>query len=241
MVAIRGRRSAIHLAVVTAVSVNPLIRLRAVSKIYQPQTAALQNIDLTIEDGEFLAIVGPSGSGKSTLLHILSALDRPTSGEVYVNGSRLTDLSSLDEFRLRTVGVVFQSHHLLPVLTAVENVEIPLVPLGIPRRIRRRRALELLERVGLAGRAEHRPAQLSGGESQRVAVARALATDPPIILADEPTGQLDSKNGRRLINLLADLNKEGRTIIVATHNPQVAQAARTIVTLRDGRIVEDHA
>ncbi len=221
-------------------SANPLIRLRGVNKIYEPRVTALRNIDLTINQGEFTAIIGPSGSGKSTLLHILGALDRPTSGEVYVNGLCLAELPSLHLFRLRTVGFVFQLHHLLPALTAAENVEVPLIPCGIPRRLRRHKALQLLERVGLGGRAEHRPAQLSGGESQRVAIARALANDPPILLADEPTGQLDSENGGMLIQLLADLNNEGRTIIVATHNPQVAQATRSIVTLRDGRIVENH-
>lgn len=220
-------------------SITPLIKVSGVSKIYQTaRVAALRNIDLTIGRGAFVAILGPSGSGKSTLLNILGALDRPTSGEVFVDGSHLAEVSSLHAFRLRTVGFIFQWHHLLPALTVVENVEIPLVPLGIPRGLRRRRALELLDRVGMATRTEHRPAQLSGGESQRVAIARALANDPPIILADEPTGQLDSESGGMVIALLAGLHKEGRTIIVATHNPQVARAASSIVVLRDGRIVD---
>jgi putative ABC transport system ATP-binding protein len=221
---------------------RPLIRLEGVSKAYRSQAVvALRDIDLTIDEGEFLAVVGPSGSGKSTLLHILGALDRPTAGDVYVCGARLRTLPRPDLYRRRTVGFVFQVHYLVPVLTAVENVELPMVALGVPRWKRRRRARDLLDRVGLVHRAGHLPSQLSGGESQRVAMARALANDPPILLADEPTGELDSETGREIVELLAVLNAEGRTVVVVTHNPQVASAAGRVVVLRDGRISEQGA
>lgn len=180
---------------------------------------ALRDIDLQVDQGEFVAIVGPSGSGKSTLLHIMGGLDRPSSGEVRVNRASLNSAADLHEFRLRTVGFVFQFHHLIPVLTALENVELPMVALGLSRADRRRRAADLLARVGLEGRVEHLPADLSGGESQRVAVARALANNPPLILADEPTGELDSENGKAIVNLLAGLNREGRTVVIVTHKP----------------------
>lgn len=217
-----------------------MIRLEGISKVYRDRrVVALHDVDLTIDQGEFVAVVGPSGSGKSTLLHIMGALDRPTSGEVYINGSSLSALPDLASFRLRTVGFVFQFHHLLPVLTAVENVELPMVALGMPRRTRRRRALDLLARVGLTGRAEHLPSQLSGGESQRAAVARALACNPPLILADEPTGELDSESAQVIVELLGELEREGRTVVVVTHNHDVAAAARRVVVLRDGRIIGD--
>jgi ABC-type lipoprotein export system ATPase subunit len=217
-----------------------MIRLQGVGKIYpNRQVAALRGVDLAIDKGEFVAVVGPSGSGKSTLMHIMGALDRPTEGEVCVNGQRLGDLARLDGFRLRTVGFVFQSHHLIPMLTAAENVEVPMVALGVSRRARRTRALELLARVGLTDRAEHLPSQLSGGESQRVAVARALACNPPLILADEPTGELDSESARVIVELLGELEREGRTVVMVTHNHDVAAAARRVVALRDGRIIGD--
>ncbi|MBM3188026.1 MAG: ABC transporter ATP-binding protein [Chloroflexi bacterium] len=219
---------------------RPLITLRAVTKVYRSrEVVALRDVGLEVDRGEFVAVVGPSGSGKSTLLHIIGALDRPTSGEVHVDGSSLAALRQPDRFRLRTVGFVFQMHHLIPVLTALENVELPMVPLGMSRQARRRRVLALLERVGLSHRAGHLPSELSGGESQRVAVARALANDPPIILADEPTGELDSQTGEGIVSLLGELNVEGRTLIIVTHNPQVAACARRTVMLRDGRITDD--
>ncbi len=218
----------------------PLIRLHGVGKVYHGrEVGALRDIDLIVNPGEFVAVVGPSGSGKSTLLHILGALDRPTTGNGVVAGARLGPLARSDTFRLRTVGFVFQLHHLIPVLAAVENVEVPMVALGVPRRARRQRALELLDRVGLSHRADHLPSELSGGESQRVAVARALANDPPLILADEPTGELDTVSGEAVIRLLGELHREGRTVVVVTHNPQVAHAASRIVELRDGSIVDD--
>lgn len=219
---------------------RPQIRLYGVRRVYPGRgVTALAGIDLAIGQGEFLAVVGPSGSGKSTLLHLLGALDRPTSGDIYVNGTSLRSVRNLTAFRLRTVGFVFQFHHLLPVLSAVENVEVPLVALGMPRSRRRARALELLARMGLLARAHHRPAELSGGESQRVAVARALATDPSIILADEPTGELDSQTAIEVMAVLGELHAEGRTLVVATHNAEVAAAAERSIVLRDGRIVEE--
>lgn len=217
-----------------------MIRLEGISKVYRDRrVVALHDVDLTIDQNEFVAVVGPSGSGKSTLLHIMGALDRPTSGEVYINGSSLSAMPNLASFRLRTVGFVFQFHHLLPVLTAVENVELPMVALGMSRRTRRRRALDLLARVGLTSRAEHLPSHLSGGESQRVAVARSLACAPPLVLADEPTGELDSESAQAIVELLGELQREGRTVVVVTHNDAVAAGARRVVALRDGRIIGD--
>ncbi len=225
---------------VRAATRRPQIRLYGVRRVYPGRgVTALAGIDLAIGQGEFLAVVGPSGSGKSTLLHLLGALDRPTSGDIYVNGTSLRSVRNLTAFRLRTVGFVFQFHHLLPVLSAVENVEVPLAALGMPRSRRRARALELLARMGLLARAHHRPAELSGGESQRVAVARALATDPSIILADEPTGELDSQTAAEVMAVLGELHAEGRTLVVATHNAEVAAAAERSIVLRDGRIVEE--
>lgn len=219
---------------------HPYIALTAVTKVYPSRgVLALRGISLGIEQGEFVAVVGPSGSGKSTLLHLLGALDRPTEGEIRVDGAGLAALRRPDAFRRRTVGFVFQLHHLIPVLTAAENVEVPMIALGVPRRVRKQRARDLLERVGLADRACHLPSQLSGGESQRVAVARALANNPPLILADEPTGELDSDAGQEIVRLLAELNAQGRTVVIVTHNPQVAASARRTVMLRDGRIADD--
>lgn len=216
------------------------IRLYGVRKVYPGRgVVALAGVDLTVAEGEFLAVVGPSGSGKSTLLHLLGGLDRPTSGGIYYGEISLAGIPDLAAFRRRTVGFVFQSHYLLPVLTAAENVEVPMVALGVSPRKRRNRAMALLTRVGLSARAHHRPAELSGGESQRVAVARALANDPPMILADEPTGELDSHTGQAVLELLTDLHREGRTVVVVTHNHEVAAAAQRIVALRDGRIVDE--
>lgn len=234
------RRLLLGTPAVRAAARRPLIRLYGVRRVYPGRgVTALAGVDLAIGQGEFVAVIGPSGSGKSTLLHLLGALDRPTSGDIFVNGTSLRTVRNLAAFRLRTVGFVFQFHHLLPVLSAVENVELPLAALGMPRGLRRERALELLARVGLLARAHHRPTELSGGESQRVAVARALATDPPIILADEPTGELDSQTAAEVMMVLGDLHAEGRTMVVATHNAEVAAAAERMVVLRDGRIVEE--
>jgi len=201
---------------------------------------ALAGVTLTIRAGEFVAVMGPSGSGKSTLLNLLGALDRPTSGVCKVNGHDLAKIKDLDRFRFRTVGFVFQLHNLIPTLTARENVEVPLQEESTSDAARRQRAEELLLLVGLGDRMNFMPAQLSGGQRQRVAIARALANRPAIVLADEPTGNLDSKSTDEIIDLMRQLNREqGTTFIVVTHNPAVARTAQRIVTLRDGRVLRD--
>lgn len=221
-----------------------LIRLQNVSKIFGTgETAihALDQVSLAVEQGEFMAIMGPSGCGKSTLLNLIGALDQPSAGEVWVANENLAHLKQVDRFRAGTVGFVFQLHNLLPTLTALENIEVPMQGQGVGSRPRRERAQYLLELVGLAERAGHLPSQLSGGQRQRVAIARALANDPRLILADEPTGSLDSQSGEELLMLLGKLNQErGTTIIIVTHDRRVAQATHRIVLMRDGRVVEDH-
>ena len=223
---------------------DDLIRTVELTRIYgSGETAirALDGVNLLVGSGEFLAIMGPSGCGKSTLLNMIGALDQPTSGEVWVAGENLSALRSVDEFRAQTVGFIFQLHNLLPTLTARENVEVPMQGQGIGASERKRRAQELLEMVGLGQRADHLPNQLSGGQRQRVAVARALANAPLLILADEPTGSLDSQSGEEIMDLLGELNRQqGTTIVVVTHDRRVAQATQRIVRMRDGRIVEDH-
>lgn len=205
------------------------------------EVRALDGVNLAVRRGEMVAVMGPSGSGKSTLLNMLGALDRPTSGRVLVNGQDLATIKDVDRFRARTVGFVFQLHNLLPTLTARENVEIPMQGQPISRRERRRRAEELLHLVGLGDRMHHQPAQLSGGERQRVAIARALANRPSILLADEPTGNLDTQSGMEVIELLQKINRQqGMTILLVTHDPRVARMAQRILTMQDGRIVDDH-
>ncbi len=219
-----------------------VVETHNLTRIYGDGTEirALDGVNLTIRAGEFLAIVGPSGSGKSTLLNLLGALDRPTSGEVIIGGTPLSQVRDIDQFRGRTIGFVFQTHNLIPTLTAAENVEIPMYETELSRSERHARARELLALVGLAQRADHLPNQLSGGERQRVAIARALANRPTIVLADEPTGNLDSKITADIMALLRQLNREhGTTLIVVTHNHEVAFAARRLITLRDGRILSD--
>jgi macrolide transport system ATP-binding/permease protein len=221
-----------------------MIRLEGVTKRYrlgETEVQALRGLDLKIREGEFLAIMGPSGSGKSTLLHLLGCLDLPTEGRVHLGDIDVGGLreDALAEVRGKKIGFVFQTFNLIPTLTALENVELSLFFQGVARGERRRRAQALLERVGLGDRLHHRPAQLSGGERQRVAIARALANDPEVILADEPTGNLDSEAGRQILELLQDLNREGRTIILVTHNPEAAAYAERVVHLRDGRIVRE--
>jgi ABC-type lipoprotein export system ATPase subunit len=198
-------------------------------------------VNLSVARGELLAVMGPSGCGKSTLLNMLGALDQPTSGEAWVAGENLARLKHLDEFRARTVGFVFQLHNLLPTLTALENVEVPMQGRVAGAGERRKRATTLLQTVGLAERLGALPSQLSGGQRQRVAVARALANSPALLLADEPTGSLDSQSGEEILALLADLNRsQGTTIVVVTHDRRVAQATGRIVQMKDGRIVSDH-
>jgi putative ABC transport system ATP-binding protein len=223
-----------------------MIELKNVHKVYpmgEVSVPALRGINLTIHPGEFVAIMGPSGSGKSTLMHLLGCLDLPSDGVVQLDGKDITTLDedTLAQIRGKKVGFVFQTFNLIPTLTAQENVELPLFFQGVPREKRRARAAELLRKVGLDGRLHHKPAQLSGGERQRVAIARALTNDPEIILADEPTGNLDSESGKAILELLAQLHREGKTIILVTHNPEAAAYAQRIVRIRDGRLVEEVA
>lgn len=219
-----------------------VVEVRDLVKIYGDGQGvrALDGVSFTIRAGEFVAVMGPSGCGKSTLLNLLGALDKPTSGTVIVAGQDLTKLRDADRFRARTVGFVFQLHNLIPTLTALENVEVPMQGQGLGRRARRERAEELLRLVGLGDRLHHLPAQLSGGQRQKVAVARALANNPAILLADEPTGNLDSVASAEIMDLLAKLNTEqGTTILVVTHDPTVARRARRVLLMRDGRIERD--
>jgi lipoprotein-releasing system ATP-binding protein len=222
-----------------------IVETRGLVKVYGNggEVRALDGVDLRIGQGEFVAVMGPSGSGKSTLLNMLGALDRPTDGTVLVNGKDLEKVRNLDAFRARTVGFIFQLHNLIPTLTARENVEVPMrgQPWGRTPRKRHQRAEELLGLVGLGDRASHLPNQLSGGQRQRVAIARALAKDAPIILADEPTGDLDSQSGAEVIGLMRQLNRDlGTTFIVVTHDPAVARQTDRILTMRDGRLVHEH-
>jgi putative ABC transport system ATP-binding protein len=206
------------------------------------ETQALRGVNLTIESGEFTALVGPSGSGKTTLLQLIGCLDQPTSGHVYINGKDVSQLNRNQRADVRrgTIGFIFQFFALIPTLTAFENVEMPLLLNGRSSTERRARAMELLEAVHLSDRANHRPDQLSGGEQQRVAIARALASKPTLILADEPTANLDTPNGKQVMEIMTQLNQEtGVTFVFATHDPRVVSYARRIVTLRDGLIVEN--
>jgi putative ABC transport system ATP-binding protein len=200
---------------------------------------AVRGVSLEVESGDYLAIVGPSGSGKSSLLNLLGAIDTPDGGELSIAGRRIERMSDreLTEFRLRNMGFVFQRFYLLPVLTARENVELPMAEAGVSRADRRARASELLRYVGLERREHHRPTQLSGGEQQRVAIARALANRPALLLADEPTGELDARTGEEIIELFGRLNADGTTIIVVTHDEGLASAARRVVQMKDGAIV----
>ena len=202
---------------------------------------ALNKISLSIKEKEFVAIVGPSGSGKSTLMNIIGCLDTPTTGSYVLNGQEISKYNDneLAEFRNKTIGFIFQRFNLLPRLSALENVELPLIYMGLSNKLRRERALDTIRNVGLEDRMQHTPNELSGGQQQRVAIARALVTKPPLILADEPTGNLDSKTGIEVLNLLRDLHKAGNTIVLITHDMNVAGAAKRIVSLRDGEIISD--
>ncbi|MGD2040306.1 MAG: ABC transporter ATP-binding protein, partial [Anaerolineae bacterium] len=222
---------------------DALIETRELTKVYGDGQGvrALDGVDVRIGQGEMLAVMGPSGSGKSTLLNMVGGLDLPTSGQVFIDGQDLAKVRNLDRFRAQTVGFVFQLHNLLPTLTAQENVEVPMRGQSIRRGARRKRAKELLDLVGLADRMDHLPSQLSGGQRQRVAVARALANNPRLILADEPTGSLDTTAGDEVMELLAELRtSQGTTVIVVSHDRRVARATERILTMRDGRIIDDH-
>jgi putative ABC transport system ATP-binding protein len=222
-----------------------VIELQDVTRIYkigEVETAALRGVNLTIEEGEFIAIVGPSGSGKTTMLQLMGCLDRPTSGRVHINGQDVSRLNANKRADLRkgTIGFVFQFFALIPGLTAYENVELPLLLSGTRKAERRERANELLEAVDLTDRAGHRPDQMSGGEQQRVAIARALATHPVLVLADEPTANLDTENGRQIMEIMRRLNQDtGTTFIFATHDPRVFPFARRVVEVRDGKVTEN--
>ncbi len=223
---------------------NPfvIVELVDVHKVYRignHEVHALRGVSLKVENGEFLTVMGPSGSGKSTLLHLIGCLDKPTRGKVFVKGVDTSKLSDrkLTEMRMRTIGFVFQQYHLIPTLTALENVELPMVFMGVPSGRRRRRALKLLEMIGLKGKEDRKPNELSGGEQQRVAIARALANDPEILLCDEPTGNLDTKTGLQVMDIIKDMNVEkGVTIILVTHNPSLSRYADRTVKIRDGRL-----
>ena len=205
------------------------------------QAHALRNVSLDVAAGEFTAIMGASGSGKSTLMHLLGCLDRPTSGDYRLDGVAVDSLNDaeLSQLRNQKIGFVFQSFNLILQNNVLENVELPMVYRGVPKEIRRERSLNILKLVGLGHRVLHRPTELSGGEVQRVAVARALAFEPPLLLADEPTGNLDSKTGVEIMDLFVDLNKRGTTIILVTHSPEVAEYADRLIEMKDGKIERD--
>ena len=223
-----------------------LIETRALTKVYRmggEEVHALDGVSIAIEKGEFVAVMGPSGSGKSTFMNLVGCLDRPSGGDYLLAGRRVSELAAdeLADARNRHIGFVFQHFNLLPRTPAVENVELPLVYAGVEKGERRRRALQMLRKVGLAERAAHHPAQLSGGQQQRVAIARALVTEPLLILADEPTGALDSRTSLEIMALFQDLNRQGMTVVLVTHEADVARFARRILRFRDGRILRDES
>jgi putative ABC transport system ATP-binding protein len=223
-----------------------LIAMKQITKNYEMGEAmvhALSGIDLKVQDGEFLAIVGPSGSGKSTLMNLIGCLDRPTSGEYLLDGDKVDDLSDdeLAHIRNKSIGFVFQTFNLLPRTNCLHNVELPLLYSNVSRKDRENKALDILKRVGLGDRVYHNPNELSGGERQRVAIARALVNDPTIVLADEPTGNLDSKTGSGIMAIFSELNSEGKTIVLVTHEKYIAEYSRRVIYLRDGEIVSEEA
>ncbi len=222
-----------------------LISVRDMCKIYNPgenEVRALDHVDLEMEKGEFVAIIGHSGSGKSTLMNMLGCLDVPTSGSYFLNGKDVSVMkdNQLSEIRNQEIGFIFQGFNLISNLTALENVELPLIYRGIGRAKRHKLAKEALIRVGLEKRMEHKPSEMSGGQQQRVAIARAIAAQPPVILADEPTGNLDSASTREIMDILKGLHKAGRSIILITHDNEIAEQAKRVVRILDGKIVEDY-
>ncbi len=223
---------------------DTLIALRGLTKVYimgDQEVRALDGVDLDIRRGEFVAIMGPSGSGKSTLMNLIGCLDTPSSGSYILNGQEVSkmDENQLADLRNREIGFIFQTFNLLPRTSALQNVELPLVYAGVARTVRRQRAEEALRRVQLADRAHHRPNELSGGQRQRVAIARALVNEPSILLADEPTGNLDSTTSGEIMQVFAELHRQGQTIIMVTHEADIAAHAHRVVTLHDGRVASD--
>ena len=221
-----------------------LIETRALKQVYNldaGQVTALDHVDLKIETGDFVAIMGPSGSGKSTFMNLLGCLDRPTAGHYSLSGTAVEtlDADGLARLRNREIGFIFQQFNLLPRLDALANVELPMIYAGVDRKHRRERALHALERVSLADRAHHRPMQLSGGQQQRVAIARALVNNPSLLLADEPTGALDSRTADEILALFQQLNEDGATVVLVTHDADVGRHARRLVRFKDGRVIED--
>ncbi|MBE5871861.1 MAG: ABC transporter ATP-binding protein [Lachnospiraceae bacterium] len=224
---------------------SALIEIQDICKIYNPgenEVRALDHVDLTIERGEFVAIIGQSGSGKSTLMNMLGCLDVPTSGIYILNGSDVSHLSDdeLSDIRNKEIGFIFQGFNLVANLTAQENVELPLIYRGVSKKERHRLSVVALEKVGLAHRMDHRPSQMSGGQQQRVAIARAIAQAPPVILADEPTGNLDSASSQEIINILKELHEDNRTVILITHDNEIAAQAKRVIRIKDGKIERDY-
>ena len=223
---------------------NHLIQLQHLSKTYgvgDLQVYALKSVDLTIDAGEYCAIMGPSGSGKSTMMNLIGCLDRPTQGDYWLDGVAISQLNAkqLASIRNHKIGFIFQQFHLLPQLTAVENVVLPMIYAGVPASERESRAITALQRVGLGSRLANRPNQLSGGQQQRVAIARAIVNQPKLLLADEPTGALDSQMSQEIMNIFAELNQQGMTLVMVTHDPEVAQRCQRTITFRDGSVLED--
>ena len=221
-----------------------MIRLRGVTRCFElggQRVMGLDALDLDISAGEYVAVMGPSGSGKSTLLNVLGLLDAPDAGEYWLKDEATSTLNEVRraELRSRWIGFVFQSYHLIPRLTALENIELPMLLAGIEPAERSRRSAALVERLGLGNRVQHRPAELSGGQRQRVAIARAMVMQPSLLLADEPTGNLDSRSGAEVVSLLEELNQEGLTLVVVTHDPALGERARRQIFMRDGKIVTD--
>jgi putative ABC transport system ATP-binding protein len=223
---------------------NAMIKMDKITKTYGAgavRVDALKEIDLEIRESEFVGLMGPSGSGKSTLMNIIGCLDVPTSGDYYFEGEKVQNFSAnqLAEIRNKKIGFVFQNFNLLPYATTFENVELPMIFKGVPARARRAKVMELLKKVNLEARAHHRPSELSGGEMQRVAIARALTNDPRLILADEPTGNLDTKSGEEILKIFEELWGQGHTLVIITHNPYIADCAQRVVKLKDGSVEEN--
>ena len=223
---------------------SALVEIKDVCKVYNPgenEVRALDHVSLTIDEQEFVAIIGHSGSGKSTLMNMLGCLDVPTSGEYWLHGQDVSALSDdeLSDIRNREIGFIFQGFNLIPNLTALENVELPLIYRGVSKSVREELSMEALKKVGLEHRMDHKPSEMSGGQQQRVAIARAIAQAPPVILADEPTGNLDSNSTKEIMDILKGLHKEGRTVILITHDNEIAAQAKRVIKIRDGKVESD--